>query len=113
MPTLGWHWMARASQCPTPTLEDPERIRDVLLAVVLGLGLHAVSQPTVRRTDSGVAGVVLLAESHLAIHTVATAGDAFVDLFSCVPFDHTAAAALILEALAAEGIDGQLVERGT
>lgn len=37
---------------------------------------------------SGVSGVVILYESHAAIHTYPWLGGAFVDIFSCREFDH-------------------------
>ena len=84
-----------------------------MTAVVEQLGLRAVAPQAVRRTDHGAVGVLLLAESHVAIHTWPSRGIALVDLFSCVPFDEAAARRLSMQALDAETCSATLVERGS
>lgn len=109
-PTLGWHWIARASACDAQ-LDDLAAVETALRHMVSGLALRAVAEPIVRATDSGVAGVVLLAESHLAIHTVPSSREALVDLFSCAVFDAPLAAVLLRDALGAGAVDSQLITR--
>ncbi len=60
----------------------------------------------------GVAGVVLLAESHASLHAVPHAGTLFADVFSCAPFSADAALAVLTRAYAPAAIDARLVERG-
>jgi S-adenosylmethionine decarboxylase len=38
---------------------------------------------------AGYSGVIILYESHAAIHTYSALGQAFVDVFSCKPYDTT------------------------
>ena len=52
-----------------------------------------ITQPHVFRyeanvpEDSGITGVTIIAESHISLHTYPIKEYAFVDLFSCKPFD--------------------------
>ncbi|TNE84342.1 MAG: hypothetical protein EP330_29430 [Deltaproteobacteria bacterium] len=108
---LGWHWMAQIADAPRGVLADPAALRDVLAAVVDALGLRAVSAPTAVPTASGVAAVVLLAESHLAVHTLAAEGRALVDLFSCTPVDAALARRTFARLLGTDAIRDELVER--
>lgn len=70
---------------------------------------YAASDPR----DGGVTGFVVIAESHISVHTYPERGVVFVDVFSCRPFDTDAAKALICEAFGASGqVDSNVVRRG-
>jgi S-adenosylmethionine decarboxylase len=56
---------------------------------------------------------VVIAESHLSVHTFVEKGYAFVDLFSCKPFDTDMARDLIVEAFASKKPEVHMLERGT
>lgn len=83
MPTLGRHLLLDARRSgPLPTADQ---LRTVLTDLPLRLGLTTVGSAQVRAEADACLGVILLSESHLAIHV---AGDRFhADLFSCAPFD--------------------------
>ncbi len=61
----------------------------------------------------GVSGVVVVAESHLAIHTWPEYGYAAVDYFSCGPVDSKAAIRYLQEQFGAEKVTTREIERGT
>ena len=57
------------------------------------LGLTKISEPMVKTyhgpvaEDWGVSGFVMIAESHIAVHTYPERGAVFIDVFSCRDFD--------------------------
>ena len=74
-------------------------------ATVLGAHLH-------RFAGGGVTGVLLLAESHVTVHTWPEHGYAALDLFLCGPADVEAAADALDAALRPERSQRRVVERG-
>jgi S-adenosylmethionine decarboxylase len=81
--SLGVHLLLDLAGAPFAMLDDPHLIESALLdtvhlmgATVLGVHLH-------RLQPQGISGVVVIAESHLTIHTWPERGEAAVDLFTC------------------------------
>jgi len=62
--------------------------------------------------DWGVSGIVLIAESHVSIHTFPEKEYASVDVFSCKEFDIDAAASAIAQAFEAKKFEKNLLMRG-
>ena len=50
-------------------------------------------QPPHPPEDAGISGFVIIAESHISIHTYPERGFLFIDIFSCKPFDFEKATA--------------------
>jgi S-adenosylmethionine decarboxylase len=72
-------------------LSDPQAVDRFLRGLVDGVGMSILAGPLVGTEDgpperAGVSGVVILRESHAAVHTYPALGEAFVDVFSCRPF---------------------------
>jgi S-adenosylmethionine decarboxylase proenzyme len=92
------------------TLTDPARLRAACLAAVEEAGLNAVAElfhrfqaPAGSAEPPGVTGVVLLAESHLAVHTWPELGVVTLDVYVCnLGQDHSAQAEALLARLMAE-----------
>jgi S-adenosylmethionine decarboxylase len=86
----GLHLTADLRDCagPPSLLTDTFALRTLCLAAVAGSGLVAVSElfhqfdPHADR-QSGVTGVVLLAESHLAVHTWPEISGVTIDAYVC------------------------------
>ena len=83
MYALGKHLLLELRDCDREGLNDLGFLRQVLLsaaeecgAIVLGESFHQFS-------PQGVSGVVLIAESHLFLHTWPEYGYAAVDIFTC------------------------------
>jgi S-adenosylmethionine decarboxylase len=81
---VGRHLIAELTQVEPRLLADPEAIRALLVsaaqasgATVLQANLHHFGE------GMGVTGVVLLAESHMSIHTWPEHGYAALDIFVC------------------------------
>ena len=60
----------------------------------------------------GVTGVVIIAESHVSIHTYPAKGVVFADVFSCKPFDHEYVERRIREVFQVRDADVHCVRRG-
>ncbi len=61
--------------------------------------------------DSGVSGFVMIAESHISVHTYPHRGFFLMDVFSCKEFDAEKTVELIKDYFEAEDARVQLVER--
>ncbi|MEM8929938.1 MAG: adenosylmethionine decarboxylase [Acidobacteriota bacterium] len=68
-------------------LDQPARLRDLLIDAAQRSGATVVGDTFHHFSPQGVTGVVLLAESHLAIHTWPERAYAAVDLFTCGHLD--------------------------
>jgi S-adenosylmethionine decarboxylase len=62
--------------------------------------------------DWGVSGFVIIAESHIAVHTFPEHGQVWVDIFSCKGFDDTPAIDLIVDAFELQSTRIHKLERG-
>jgi S-adenosylmethionine decarboxylase len=101
----GLHLTADLYDCRAPgaLLTDSALLRDALLEAVRASGLTGVAQLFhTFAPGAGVTGVVLLAESHVAIHTWPERGAVTLDVYVCnYSADNTAKAHALFEALAA------------
>ena len=101
----GMHLTADLRGCShdAPALTDPEALRTLCLAEVSAAGLTPVGELFHAFGDGqGVTGVVLLAESHVAVHTWPELHAVTLDVFVCnFGRDNSAAARSLLERLAA------------
>ena len=62
--------------------------------------------------DKGITGVVIIAESHLSIHSFEEKGFTFIDIFSCKEFDVEKAVEHILQTFKPKSYERNLVQRG-
>ena len=83
MTPLGVQWTADLYGCDAALLDDQERIGAFLLEAAEVAGATVLSSHLHRFAPQGVSGVVVIAESHIAIHTWPEHGYAALDLFSC------------------------------
>jgi S-adenosylmethionine decarboxylase len=83
MQSLGRHLLGEFQGCDRELLNRPEHIRVELLAAVTTSGATPVHDFVHTFTPHGVTGIVVIAESHFAIHTWPEYGFAAVDLFTC------------------------------
>ncbi len=83
MSALGSQILADLYGCDRAILDDPQAIRDILIEAARRCGATIVDRCFHRFSPQGVSGVVVIAESHLAIHTWPEHGYAAADLFTC------------------------------
>jgi S-adenosylmethionine decarboxylase len=62
--------------------------------------------------DWGVSGFVLIAESHISIHTFPERGYLSLDIFSCKEFDHKQAVDYVTERFGIEKCETNVLDRG-
>ena len=73
---------------------DAELVRNFLYEYPDSLEMTRITEPQVleyqapKPEDSGVSGFVIIAESHISIHTFPQKSYVNIDIFSCQPFDH-------------------------
>jgi S-adenosylmethionine decarboxylase len=91
--SYGFHLMMRVAQVERRgALADPDTIADFLRSLVSRVGMSILAGPLVETEHGGpdrfgVSGVVILRESHAAVHTYPELGQAFLDVFSCRSFE--------------------------
>ena len=83
MNALGRHLLLELKNCNQEVLNDLDYIRDCLCETAEQIGATVVNQAFHRFSPHGVSGVVLIAESHLGIHTWPEYRFAAVDIFTC------------------------------
>jgi S-adenosylmethionine decarboxylase proenzyme len=69
MQGLGRHILAEVYGCKFSMLNDLERIREIFVSAALSAGAEVRETAFHRFSPQGVSGVVVISESHLAIHT--------------------------------------------
>ncbi|PMQ02491.1 MAG: adenosylmethionine decarboxylase [Dictyoglomus sp. NZ13-RE01] len=116
---LGPHLVLDLYGCPKELLEDVNYIYRVLDELPTMIGMHKIMPPYVIRylpeedpMDWGVSGVVIIAESHIAIHTWPDLNYVSIDIFSCKLFDIDKAKAIIEEKFKPEKIEWEILVRG-
>lgn len=80
---LGTHLLLDLHGVDAALLDDVDTVADLLAAAATAGGATVVDRCLHRFSPQGVSGVVVLAESHVAIHTWPEHGVAAVDVFTC------------------------------
>jgi len=113
----GLHLTADLSGCDPaqPLMTDTAALRILCVSAVAAAGLGAVAElfhrfePAPGESQSGITGVVLLAESHLAIHTWPERGGVTLDVYVCnLGQDNSDKARNLMQGLCAAFAPGQI-----
>ena len=80
---FGKHILAEYFECECTYLDSESAIRKLMLEAASRTGATVVGDIFHHFSPQGVTGVVVVEESHLAIHTWPEFGYASVDLFTC------------------------------
>ena len=97
---------------------DVELVRQFLNSYPEALGMTRITEPRVleyqapKPEDSGVSGFVIIAESHISIHTFPEKSYVNIDLFSCRAFDHQRALQDAKALFDLDEVDTWLLDRG-
>jgi S-adenosylmethionine decarboxylase len=83
MKILGRHLVAELTGCDRNTLDNMAQLEEYLNESVRRSGATIVKSVFHRYNPQGVSGVVVIAESHISIHTWPEYGYAAVDFFTC------------------------------
>ncbi|KJJ85192.1 S-adenosylmethionine decarboxylase proenzyme [Candidatus Omnitrophus magneticus] len=116
--SFGPHLMMDLTNCNPDKLKDYEFIFNVLNDLPEKIGMTKITQPYVFPysglvpEDKGITGTVIIAESHISIHTFQEKDYCFVDVFSCKDFDVEFAAEYIINAFECKKHEKYIVHRG-
>ena len=79
---LGWHWLIDLYKCSNiPT--DPVALEVIMVSAARNAGATVVQSCFHKFSPFGLSGVVVIAESHFAVHTWPEHNAMCLDLFSC------------------------------
>lgn len=119
MSGFGPHLMLDGYGCDRAKLEDLNLIYRILEELPNRIGMTRIMPPYVfkysgvRAEDWGISGFVLIAESHISIHTFPEKNFVSVDIFSCKEFDSEAASEYLKAAFEMEKVESNMLDRGT
>lgn len=83
MKALGRHILAEVYGCDPNVLNDVEKVERIMVDAALKAGAEVREVAFHKFSPQGVSGMVIISESHLAIHTWPELGYAAVDVFTC------------------------------
>ena len=107
------HYLAEYYGCSRAILNDYESIGKILTGAAERAGARIVKSFFHQYAPHGISGVVIIAESHLAIHTWPEYGYAAVDLFSCSALEYEKAFIFIKQGLESKKVQACSIERGS
>lgn len=81
--TVGIHCVLELYDCPAERLNNSALIEDALREAAIQAESTLLGEVSHQFTPQGVTALVLLAESHISIHTWPESGYAAVDVFTC------------------------------
>jgi spermidine synthase len=112
MKPLGRHLIADIYRCDRAALDDVAVVREMMLAATAAVGGTRLTDAFHHFEPHGVSGTVVIAESHLSIHTWPEHGYAAVDIFTCGGLDPCRGLEVLRASLSAGEIVCQEVRRG-
>lgn len=83
MNALGRHLLVELHECDKEALNDLASLRKLMIDAAVASGAVVLGDSFHRFSPQGVSGVVIIAESHLSVHTWPEYGYAAVDVFTC------------------------------
>ncbi len=83
MDALGRHLLLELRECNVAVLDDLKYLENALVSAAIESGATVLDKSFHQFAPQGVSGVVLIAESHLSLHTWPEHAYAAVDIFTC------------------------------
>ncbi len=110
---LGQHLIADLAGISPETLRDSDRIMRILKEALRREGLHCIKSVEHHFLESGAGftGVIILAESHAAVHTYPESGYLALDIFACGSIDPACIMGPLVAKLHPETVDVQTLAR--
>jgi S-adenosylmethionine decarboxylase len=112
------HLVIDGHGCASELLSDTEVVREFLDKYPEAINMTKIMTPHVQTyngpvpEDGGVSGFVIIAESHISVHTFPDRGYLNVDVFSCKEFDSALAEAEIKCYFGIQRVDSRVIDRG-
>ncbi|HIJ11192.1 TPA: deoxyhypusine synthase [Candidatus Woesearchaeota archaeon] len=114
----GSHLIVDAFECDAALLNNPDFITSFLQEFPDLIDMTPITEPTVKNhvaenpDDSGITGFIIIAESHISIHTYPDRQFASIDIFSCREFDVNKAVEIIKEKFTPGRVERNVLHRG-
>lgn len=83
MQALGQHLLIELYECNKDVLNDEKKVKDVLNEAAVVCGATVLNTSSHKFSPHGVSVIVMIAESHLSIHTWPEYNYAACDIFTC------------------------------
>ncbi|MAG22440.1 MAG: adenosylmethionine decarboxylase [Candidatus Diapherotrites archaeon] len=105
-------------KCNAKKLGDKKFVEKILNEFPAKIGMQKISEAHIieykapKKEDSGLSGFVIIAESHITIHTYPLQGFAKIDVVSCKRFDHEKATEILKKAFNASEAEAKVLYRG-
>ncbi|MBL4708599.1 MAG: adenosylmethionine decarboxylase [Flavobacteriales bacterium] len=114
MNELGIHILMEFNECPFDVLDNLEELEQSLNEAARAADATIIKSIFHQFSPQGVTGVVVVAESHLAIHTWPEYNYAAVDFFTCnLSMDYMKTYNLLVQHLKSTKHSYQTIKRGT
>lgn len=110
---LGNHILVEFMNCEPQLMNDVAGIERDMVAAARAAGATVINSTFHHFSPYGVSGVVVIEESHLAIHTWPEYGYAAVDLFTCGDMDAWISFDMLKEAFKAKSYSALEMKRGS
>jgi S-adenosylmethionine decarboxylase len=117
MTGFGPHLVYDGYGCPSPRLEDLQGLYRLLDELPDRIHMTKIMPPYVfrhgvRDGSQGLSGFVLIAESHISVHTFPTRRFVNVDVFSCNAIDVEETLHALRDMFTPKRVDWKLLDRG-
>lgn len=118
MREFGHHLTIDASRCSRQKLSDISLVYDLLNNLPQKLGMTKMTLPYVVKwldrgaTIDGISAFVMIAESHVSLHTFPEKDYVFMDIFSCKPFDVESAVKYLVNVFESKKFTKKVIIRG-
>jgi S-adenosylmethionine decarboxylase proenzyme len=110
---LGRQLLIELQDCDKEVLNDLGFLRDAMVTAAVDCGAVVLGESFHHFNPQGVSGVVIIAESHLSIHTWPEYGYAAIDIFTCgTSVEPEKAAEALIEKLGAKNHSLMEIQRG-
>lgn len=115
---FGPHLTLDLNHCNPEKVSNYDLVFDVLNSLPDMIGMTKITQPYVFKysgsvpEDEGITGFVVIAESHISIHTFQKKNYAFIDLFSCKHFDYEFAQKYLIDVFESQKPTVNVLMRG-
>ncbi len=109
--SVGLHVLADISGSQSPLLDDAEALEALLRSASVAAGATILSSESHAFAPQGASAIVILAESHVSIHTWPEWGGATLDAYTCGDADPEKLIDLVIEGLAPTNVRRATVPR--
>ncbi|MCD6421376.1 MAG: S-adenosylmethionine decarboxylase [Thaumarchaeota archaeon] len=115
-----YHLMLDLYGCSKDSLDDERLLRDVFDELSRLMDLRIIAGPVIVRyvgeegspSGEGLSGFMIVAESHVSIHTDIRTGYASVDVYSCKEFDRERVERYLVGVFKPERVERSFLLRG-